>query len=161
MHTINTEYQRSRGFTLVELLVVIAIVALLASVAYPSYGEYVVRAKRQSAQEMLYRITSQQEQFFANNKTYARTLTDLGYDDWLMAVNDEGEVTSYGSSNKTYGLAIIWPGTPTASGTTLTYTIYAFPQGAQYTRDSKCGAMWLDESGQRWSYGAAGAEKCW
>ena len=161
MQAIETKYTRSRGFTLVELMVVVGIVGLLTSVAYPSFTEYVTRAKRQSAQEVLYRITSQQEQFFADNKTYARDMTDLGHGSWLMGVNDEGDIVTWGSANMNYGLAFIGLGTPTASGATLTYLAYAFPFGVQNTRDAKCGAMWLDESGQRYSYGSSGTEKCW
>ena len=161
MKVMERNCNKSRGFTLVELMVAVAIVGLLSSLAYPSFSEYIVRAKRQSAQEVLYRITSQQEQFFADNKTYARNLTDLGYASSLMALDDEGQVVPFGSAKKNYGLALIWPGTPTASGTTLTYAIYAYPYGGQFTRDTECGSMWLDESGQRWSYGSSGTDECW
>jgi len=161
MNATEARFNRVRGFTLIELMIVITIVGLLSSLAYPSFTEYVVRAKRQTAQEALYRITSQQEQFFADNKTYARNLQDLGFDNDLMAIDDEGQIVPFGTSDKNYGLTMIWVGAATAAGTTLTYAVYAWPYGAQYTRDIKCGSMWLDEGGQRWTYGSAGTDDCW
>jgi type IV pilus assembly protein PilE len=161
IQTITSSSRKAAGFTLVELMVVVSIVGLISTLAYPSFSEYIVRAKRQIAQETLYRLTSQQEQFFADNKTYARSLTELGYSDDLMGVDENGNVVPFSTANKDYGLNIIWAGTPTSAGTTLTYAVYAWPYGGQFNRDTKCGAQWLDESGQRWSFGSDGADKCW
>ncbi len=158
MQAINAAHSRAKGFTLVELMVVVAIVGLLSSLAYPSFTEYVTRAKRQTTQEALYRITMQQEQFFADNKTYADGLDDLGYPSWLMAINDDGELVPWSTGDKNYGVAIIWASGPSAT-TKLNYSVYAWPYGAQYTRDLKCGAMRLDESGQRFDYGPS--DNCW
>ncbi len=161
MQAVINGYKKARGFTLIELMIVVAIVGLLSSLAYPSFSEYTTRAKRQAAQETLYRLASQQEQYFADNKTFATDLTQLGYNDALMAIDEAGNIVDFSTADKHYGLYIIWTGTPTASGVTLSYAAYAWPYGAQYTRDTECGAQWLDEAGQRWSYGTAGVDKCW
>ena len=126
--------------------------------AYPSFTEYVTRAKRQVAQEALYRITSQQEQFFADNKSYADSLEDLGYPSWLMAVNDEGDIVEFSAAEKNYGMRIIWPTGPDLD-TVLGYTVYVFPYGAQWTRDQECGLMTLNQAGTRYAYG--GSDDCW
>jgi type IV pilus assembly protein PilE len=156
----DTKHSKIRGFTLVELMIVVAIVGLLSSLAYPSFNDYVVRAKRQSAQETLYRVTSRQEQFFADNKTFARDLQALGYESNLMAINDGGEIVAFTTADKNYGLTIVWQGEETAGGTTLKYAIYAYPYGTQFSRDTKCSGQLLDESGRRWSLSGT-VEECW
>jgi type IV pilus assembly protein PilE len=161
MHAKILNTRKTSGFTLVELMVVVGIVGLLTTLAYPSFSEYIVRAKRSVSQQTLYRLTSQQEQFFADNKTYARTLTELGFAADLMAIDENGNVVPFSTASKEYGITVIWTGAATSTGATLTYAMYAFPYGGQFNRDTDCGAQWLDESGQRYSFGSAGADKCW
>ena len=67
------------GFTLTELLVTLVIVGILASAGLPSYQQYVTKAKREQAKQLLVRINNQQEQFLLDNKTYSAQLTGLGY----------------------------------------------------------------------------------
>jgi type IV pilus assembly protein PilE len=68
-----------KGFTLIELLVVLGIIAILASFAYPSYREYVMRAKRSEAHNLLLDVANRQERYYANNNTYAPDLATLGF----------------------------------------------------------------------------------
>lgn len=70
--------RRVRGFTLLELLVVVVIVAVLATIAIPAYGRYSFRARRVDAQELLLRIASAQERYYATNNKYG-ALTDVGF----------------------------------------------------------------------------------
>jgi len=65
------------GFTLIELLVTIAIVGILAAVAYPSYTQYVMRSNRAAAQAHLMEIAQLQQQYLAENRAYATTLSAL------------------------------------------------------------------------------------
>ncbi|MDT3669277.1 MAG: type IV pilin protein [Aromatoleum sp.] len=71
----------SRGFTLIELMITVAIVAILASVAYPSYQQYIIRAKRAAAQAEMMDIANRQQQFLLANRSYASkaTLEASGY----------------------------------------------------------------------------------
>ncbi len=69
------DLQKARGFTLIELMVVIVIVGILTSVAYPSYLQYVVRAKRSAVQQFMLDIANRQEQFILDARTYTTAIT--------------------------------------------------------------------------------------
>lgn len=58
------------GFTLVELLIVMAIVAILGVIAVPSYRNYVVGARQNSAQQALLRMVGAMENCYSLNQTY-------------------------------------------------------------------------------------------
>jgi len=60
-----------RGFTLIELLIVIAIMGILATVAVTSYIGVTKKAARSEAYSNLGSIRLLEEQFFAENATYA------------------------------------------------------------------------------------------
>jgi type IV pilus assembly protein PilE len=64
--------QRKRilGFTIIELMIVVMIVAILLAIAYPSYVQYVRKAKRGEAQQLLLNWSINQEIFRSNNITY-------------------------------------------------------------------------------------------
>lgn len=69
----------TRGVTLVELLIVIVIVGILSALAYPSYRQYVTRAKRIEAKAPLLQIATNQERFYLQNNTYTTDMTKLGF----------------------------------------------------------------------------------
>ncbi|MDQ0570451.1 type IV pilus assembly protein PilE [Variovorax paradoxus] len=73
--------RKRNGFTLIEVMITVAIVAILASIAYPSYGRYIIRAKRSAAQAQMMDIANRQQQFLLANRIYAdkTTLTASGY----------------------------------------------------------------------------------
>lgn len=65
-----------------ELMIVIVIVAILVSLAYPSYIQYIRKAKRGEAQQLLMNWSINQEIFRSNNVQYATTtqLPQPGHD---------------------------------------------------------------------------------
>ena len=71
MNTIKSK--RNSGFTIIELMIVVVIVAILLALAYPSYVDYVRRANRGEAQQILLNWSVNQEIFRANNPCYAQT----------------------------------------------------------------------------------------
>lgn len=60
----------NKGFTLIELVITMAIIGILASLAYPSYLDYVTRARRHDGQTALLELANQMEHYYANNNTY-------------------------------------------------------------------------------------------
>jgi type IV pilus assembly protein PilE len=70
--------RKFRGVTLLEVLIAATIVAILAAIAYPSYRDYVQRAKRSEAITKLLEIAANQERYYLNANRYG-TLTELGY----------------------------------------------------------------------------------
>ncbi len=59
------------GFTVIELMIALVIVGILLALAYPSYVDYVRKAKRGEAQQLLMNWAINQEIFRSNNAAYA------------------------------------------------------------------------------------------
>ena len=135
---------RVRGFTLIELMVTVAIVGMLAAVAYPSYIDYIIRSKRSAAQGYMLELSSLQQRYLLDARTYAADLATLN-----------SSVPSHVSSNYTVT-------TPLKTGTTLPgFTVTATPIGTQLARDTACGTLTIDEAGAKTASGSRGVAGCW
>ncbi len=140
--------KRQKGFTLIELMLVVAIIAILSAIAIPSYNQYVLASQRTVAKNTLMDIANRQETFFANNKTYTSSLTNLGLSDPYY-VDENGSTTA---ANALYAITL-------ASATT-TFTATATPQNA-VASDATCGIYTLDQSeGKTFSKGGS-VDDCW
>jgi type IV pilus assembly protein PilE len=122
-------YKNKRsGFTIIELMIVIGIVALLVALAYPSYAQYVMKARRGEAQQLLLNWSINQEIWRSNNVQYA-TLLQLPQPD-----------------NDNYDFDL-----PARSATA--YTLRATATGDQLNDEAKdgtdCSPLTLDQSGQK------------
>jgi type IV pilus assembly protein PilE len=60
-----------KGFTLVELMIAVGIVAILVALALPSYTQYIRKANRGEAQQLLMNWANNQEIWRASNPGYA------------------------------------------------------------------------------------------
>jgi len=80
---------KNNGFTLIELMIVVAVIGILASIAYPSYQEYVIRAKRADGKAAILSAQLAQEKYRANNTTYlvvSSTASSDGYYNYAVAL---------------------------------------------------------------------------
>jgi type IV pilus assembly protein PilE len=87
--------KRIAGFTVIELMIVLVIVAILVALAYPSYVNYVRKAKRGEAQQLLLNWSINQEIFRSNNPQYADTdqLPAPTHDDYNFGLSDRTATT--------------------------------------------------------------------
>ena len=70
---------RQPGVTLIELLIPIVLLSIIASAAYPSYTQYVVRAKRTPGKSVLLQVADRQQQYVMDNKRDDNALTTIGF----------------------------------------------------------------------------------
>jgi len=70
-----------RGVTLMELMIVVVVLGILTAIAYPSYRQYVAKAKRNEAKSCLLQVATMQERFYLQNNTYTADMTKLGFPD--------------------------------------------------------------------------------
>lgn len=144
--------ERQRGVTLIELMIVVVIIAIISAFAYPSYTQFIVRAKRTAGTSMLLQIADRQQQFFMDNKRFAADLTRLGYAGNTVMIDEDGAVVADGDADRIYNIGI-------TAVTATTYTLTAAPQLVQAYKDTKCGSLTLTEAGVK-GYSGSGGE-CW
>jgi type IV pilus assembly protein PilE len=115
------------GFTIIELMVVLGIVTLLVALAVPSYTQWVRKANRGEAQELLMNWANNQEIWRANNTTFA--------DGTGIPVPTHDRYTF-----------------TVSSVTTTTYLLTADPTGSQASdveRGTACDPLTLDQSNNK------------
>ena len=79
---VKTEHHSSEaGFSLIELLVVVTIIGILSSIAIPQFNTYRSRSFNARALSDLKNIVTAQEAQFADDETFASSLSTLeGFD---------------------------------------------------------------------------------
>jgi type IV pilus assembly protein PilE len=143
---------RQSGVTLIEMMVVVVILAIIVAFAFPSYAQFVVRAKRSAGTSMLLQVADRQQQFFMDNKRYSATLSALGLPADTFMIGDEGAFLADGDSDRAYNISL-------SNTSATTYTVTATPQLKQAERDDTCGNLTLTHSGVKGT--SAGGDNCW
>ena len=89
---MKTNRKKRSGFTIIELMIVIVIVAILVALAYPSYINYVRKAKRGEGQQLLLNWSINQEIWRSNNTLYTATLVPI-HDDYTFSASNVSATT--------------------------------------------------------------------
>ena len=123
--------QARSGFTLIELMIVVGVIGILASIAYPSYLDYVRKARRTDAQSQMFDIQLLEEKFLVNNLAYTAYNLDTTYYNFNVP-------TPAGATSKDYEI------TATAN------------MGTSQASDTGCTTMKLNHEGVKYP-----TEGCW
>lgn len=136
----------ARGFTLLELMITLVVVAVLSSVAYPSYRDYLVKARRAEGKAALLDAAQALERHFTNYNTYPSSLSAAG----VKAYSGDS------ASKASYTIAIA-----ACSGGTLAscYELTATPSAIH--TDPKCGNLSIDQLGIKGETGTLTVAECW
>ena len=127
------------GMTLIELLIVVAIVGILAAIAGPAWNDQVTKSRRADARNTLLAAQIEQEQYRANNLTYATSMSTMG-------------MGSFDSTSRDYyRLEVV-------SADATSFLITATPNGNQ-ANDSTCNVFAVRQTGPEHSGYAA--LSCW
>ena len=80
---------------MMELMIVVVIVAVLIALAYPSYVQYMRKAKRSEAQQLLMNWSINQEIWRSNHTTYddGTNITEPQLDDYDFVVSNTSATT--------------------------------------------------------------------
>jgi len=134
----------TQGFTLIELMVVVVVIAILASIAYPSYRDYMFRARRAEGRTLLMNIAAAQERHFTNNNRYAATITGAPPNGLGLVTPPPPAFPPNVSENNLYQIVIGGLGV-----NNQTYTLTVTPVLGRPQQFDECATITLDNLGQR------------
>jgi len=130
---------------------------LYPAIAYPTYVNYITKTRRAAATACLSEYANYMERFYTTNLRYDQDTSGTSNDVTKVildcaAQSQTGQYYSYASA-----------AAPPLSQTA--YKIIATPKDIQLARDTTCGILGIDQSGQRFYKGtskdAAGLAVCW
>ena len=132
--------KRQCGFSMVELLIAVAIIGIISAIAYPSYQNYVIKAKRADGMGALLNASSAMERFGAARNTYATAAVGTTF------------VQDVPANDPYYRLSLSNLGRST-------YTITATPINSMAGRD---GALTITHAGVKtWTDKNGNLYNCW
>ena len=134
------------GFTLIELMIGVVVVAILSSLAYPSYQEFVMRAKRTEGKAALLDAAQALERHFTNYNTYPSSLSTAG-------------VRTYSGDSAAKAAYTIAIAAGASGSLASSFTLTATPANGHV--DAKCGNLSLNQLGVKGETGTLTAAECW
>jgi type IV pilus assembly protein PilE len=144
LHSQVYALRHQKGVTLIELLLVMVIIAVLSGIAVPAYKNYVVKSNRGAAKACMAEYAQFMERYYTTALTYATASPGS-----IGCASDANLNTAYSFS---VSVNVNSP---------RLYTVTATPVNAQSTRDTQCGTLSLDQSGQKQRTGSATLSSCW
>lgn len=131
---------RTEGFTLIELMITLIISAIVSTFAYTSYNNYIVKIRRNDGKIALLDLSIQMEKYFFYHNTYATA---------TIATHTATDIKNTNlSDNGFYHMSII-------KQNNHFYTLQTTAIGIQYSYDSECKILTLD------NFGAKKPLSCW
>ena len=124
---------KATGFTLIELMIVVVVLGIIAAIAFPSYTNYVQKARRADATTALLGAAQQLERCFTRYNRYTALECPKSWKTEGGFYEISGEISD------------------------TSFTLKANPMGRQ--SGDNCGIFTLDQTGTR----TAGGDdaKCW
>jgi len=136
MRCIYPNEKNVRGLTLIELMVVMAMLGIMLAVAVPSFGGYMIKAKRQDATTLLYETVQRLERCFTLEGVYNGACS-------IKSISEEGYYTL------------------TAVRSEQSYILSAVPvSGKSQSGDSDCATLSITSTGEKDATGPMG-KTCW
>lgn len=114
-----------QGVTLMELMIVVVILSIMTAIAYPSYRQYVAKAKRNEAKAALLQIATRQESFYLQNNTYTTNMTQLGFGAATNVVTSTGTyvVNVTAANANTFAASAVYQNVDAEAGKCATFSI--------------------------------------
>ena len=132
---------RAGGFSLIELMIAVVIVAVLMAIAYPSYVSHMVKTRRVAAESCLSEYANYLERYYTTNMHYTGATLPADFD--CASQTSGSYIYQFGANS------------PSANA----YILQAVPQGMQANKDTACGTLGLDQTGDRTA--STGSARCW
>lgn len=153
---------RVRGITLIELMIVLVVLSILVGIAYPSYQQFVQKARRSEAQIALTQTAAQLEKFFTACSSYSLNLASPNLQPTAANCLTSGTASTRMSDDNNYTLSVAaGPSGLIAVDYLLTAT--ASTTGKQ-KNDNKCKTLTLSSTGVKDSTDSGGISsvtECW
>ncbi|WP_287907940.1 type IV pilin protein [Acinetobacter sp.] len=101
---------KGRGFTLIELMIALVIISVLVAVIYPSYSQYVLKAKRVDAQSSMQELSQKLAAYKISNGSfknidfsslYGDSIPKSVRDNYTLTLTDINGVSLYKSTAET------------------------------------------------------------
>lgn len=134
--------KKQTGFTLIELMITVAIVGIITMVALPSYNNYIRKARRSDAQQLLLDVANREQQYLLNARQFSEDFTVLN------VTKDNWTCTAATCINTFYSVAI----EADNSATPPSFEVTATATGDQ----AEDGDLTLDSQGAKTHDGASG-----
>lgn len=152
----STPRRRAIGVTLIELVITLAILGILATVSYASYSNYILKANRSVAKGALLDAATRQERFYASNRRYATSMSELGYPTSPTCFGKDGSsLTSCSAAGIIYSVRTAIDTGEAGCGNPPCFKVSADPAGTQ--QHDTCGTFRIFSTNVR----DAATNACW